>query len=262
MIVALGQFAVSPYWQENVKQCVHRMQEAERKRAALLVLPEAVLATDIADPLCIIREAQPLDGPFMMALLAASTDLALTTVLTLHVPASEEKVFNVLVAIRGGKIVAKYCKLHLYDAFAMQESVNVQAGDELPPVIDVEGMQVGLMTCYDLRFPEVAKSLALRGAELLVLPAAWVNGLHKEHHWETLLAARALDTTCFIAAVSESGPRNIGCSMLVDPLGIVVARADKEPVLMLAECDYTRLMQVRSALPVLANGRFAPPQLS
>ncbi len=70
-------------------------------------------------------------------------------------------------------------------------------GQQIPPVIEVAGLRVGLMTCYDLRFPELALSLALNGAQLLVLPAAWVKGPQKEHHWATLLAARALDTTCY-----------------------------------------------------------------
>ncbi len=93
---------------------------------------------------------------------------------------------------QAGNIVARYAKLHLYDAFAIQESRRVDAGNEIAPLLEVEGMKVGLMTCYDLRFPELALAQALQGAEILVLPAAWVRGPLKEHHWSTLLAARAL----------------------------------------------------------------------
>ena len=182
--------------------------------------------------------------------------------LTLHVPTHDGRVANVLVVLQKGKIVARYHKLHLYDAFSMKESTNVDAGDALPPVVTIGDMSVGVMTCYDLRFPEVAKSLALRGAELIVVPAAWVKGAHKERHWETLISARALDTTCYVAAVSECGPRNIGCSMVADPLGIVIARAAETPALVLAELPRERLENVRAALPVLANGRFQPPTLA
>ncbi len=98
-------------------------------------------------------------------------------------------------------------------------------GQQIPPVIEVAGLRVGLMTCYDLRFPELALSLALNGAQLLVLPAAWVKGPQKEHHWATLLAARALDTTCYIVAAGECGTRNIGLSRIVDPLGTTLAGA-------------------------------------
>lgn len=262
MIIALGQFPVSSQWQHNAAQCTALMAQAEQQAASLLVLPEGVLATDIGDPSCVIREAQPLDGPFMRQLLAISASQSLVTVLTVHVPTKDERVANVLVVIQNGNIVARYHKLHLYDAFSMKESTNVDAGSELPPIIKVGDMNVGVMTCYDLRFPEVAKSLALRGAELIVVPAAWVKGPHKEHHWETLVAARALDTTCYVAAVSECGPRNIGCSMVSDPLGIVVARAAEAPALIFAELSQARLERVRTSLPVLTNGRFKSPTLA
>lgn len=108
-------------------------------------------------------------------------------------------------------------------------------GQQIPPVIEVAGLRVGLMTCYDLRFPELALSLALNGAQLLVLPAAWVKGPQKEHHWATLLAARALDTTCYIVAAGECGTRNIGLSRIVDPLGTTLAGAGSEPQLIFAD---------------------------
>lgn len=159
----------------------------------------------------------------MQLLLAESGRNRLTTVLTLHVPSAEGRATNTLVVLRDGEVIAHYHKLHLYDAFAMQESRRVDPGQQIPPVIEVAGLRVGLMTCYDLRFPELALSLALNGAELLVLPTAWVRGPQKEHHWATLLAARALDTTCYIVAAGECGTRNIGQSRIVDPLGTTLA---------------------------------------
>ena len=165
------------------------------------------------------------------------------------------------VVLREGKIIAHYHKLHLYDAFAMQESRRVDPGRQIPPVIEVAGFRVGLMTCYDLRFPELALSLALNGAQLLVLPTAWVKGPQKEHHWATLLAARALDTTCYVVAAGECGTRNIGQSRIIDPLGTTVAGAGSEPQLIYADISADYLTRVRERLPVLQNRRFAPPQL-
>ena len=115
----------------------------------------------------------------MQPLLAESRRNSLTTVLTLHVPSGEGRATNTLVVLREGAVIAHYHKLHLYDAFAMQESRRVDPGQQIPPVIEVAGLRVGLMTCYDLRFPELALSLALNGAQLLVLPAAWVKGPQK-----------------------------------------------------------------------------------
>ena len=158
-------------------------------------------------------------------------------------------------------LLARYAKLHLYDAFAIQESRHVDAGNEIAPLLEVEGMKVGLMTCYDLRFPELALAQALQGAEILVLPAAWVRGPLKEHHWSTLLAARALDTTCYMVAAGECGNKNIGQSRIIDPFGVTIAAASEMPALIMAEVTPERVRQVRAQLPVLNNRRFAPPQL-
>ncbi|WP_336281861.1 deaminated glutathione amidase [Cronobacter dublinensis] len=261
MKIAVGQFAVTPDWQENALTCVTLMASAARQDAALLVLPEALLARSDNDPDLSVKSAQALGGEYVSQLRGESARNSLTTLLTLHIPTCEGRAANTLIALRGGEIIAQYQKLHLYDAFAVQESRLVDAGDTLPPLIDVAGIKVGLMTCYDLRFPEMALSLALAGAELLALPAAWVRGPLKEHHWATLLAARALDTTCYIVASGECGNRNIGQSRVVDPLGVTLAAAAEGPDLIFAEVSRQRVAQVREQLPVLKNRRFAAPHL-
>lgn len=261
MIIAAGQFAVTPQPETNARICVNLMAQAAASGAALLVLPEALLARHDDCPDLSVKSAQPLDGAFLTLLRQESRNNALTTILTLHVPSGAGRAVNTLVALRGGEIVASYAKLHLYDAFSIQESRRVDAGSLIPPLIDVGGMRVGLMTCYDLRFPELAIAHALQGAEILVLPAAWVRGPLKEHHWATLLAARALDTTCYIVAAGECGARNIGQSRIVSPSGVTLAGADDAPQLIVAEADPVTLQQFREKLPVLRNRKFAPPQL-
>jgi len=261
MKVALGQFAVKREWQENATTCLSMMDQASRADADLLVLPEAVLASDITNPDLILEAAQPLDGPFLSQLLVASKGTRLTTVLGMHVPGNSHKVFNVLVVIRDGKLMAEYRKLHLYDAFAMQESTRVEAGEQVPPLVEVAGMKVGLMTCYDVRFPELARRLVLDGADVLVLPSAWVKGPLKEMHWDLLTRTRALENTCYVVAVGECGTRNIGNSMVVDPLGVPISRAAESHALIFAELDPQRIATARAMLPVLDNRRFSRPEL-
>lgn len=261
MRVAAGQFAVTPDWRQNAETCVMLMQRAWHDRAALLVLPEALLARDDNDPDMSVKSAQPLNGGFIQRLLKESGENTLTTILTVHVPTSEGRAANTLVVIRSGEIIAQYQKLHLYDAFSVQESKRVDAGQALPPLIDVDGVKIGLMTCYDLRFPEMALAHALQGAEVLVLPTAWVRGPLKEHHWSTLLAARALDSTCYLIAAGEYGNKNIGQSRIVDPLGVTLAGAGSTPQLIFAELSGEFLQHVRAQLPVIKNRRFAPPQI-
>lgn len=261
MFVAAGQFAVSPVWEKNAEICVSLMSQAAKNGVSLLVLPEALLARDDADPDLSVKSAQQLEGAFLNRLLQESATNRMTTILTVHVPSLPGRAVNTLVALREGKIVANYAKLHLYDAFSIQESRNVDAGNAIAPLLDVEGLKVGLMTCYDLRFPELSIAQALQGAEVLVLPAAWVRGALKEHHWSTLLAARALDTTCYMIAAGECGNRNIGQSRIIDPFGVTIAAAAEIPALIMAEISAERVRQVRTQLPVLRNRRFAPPQL-
>ncbi|VDZ80243.1 hydrolase [Salmonella bongori] len=110
-------------------------------------------------------------------------------------------------------------------------------------------------------FPDMSMALALQGAEALVLPAGWVRGPLKESQWSTLLAARALDTTCYIIAAGECGNRNIGQSRIIDPLGVTIAAAADRPALIVAEIFRERIQHVRAQLPLLQQRRFAPPQL-
>ena len=262
MKAALGQFAVSREWQENLSTSVRLMGEAKAAGADLFLLPEGILARDITDPDIVLKTAQPLDGPFMQGVLEASKGSALTTLFCIHVPNGKGRVFNVHVAVRDGAIVAAYRKLHLYDAFSALESTNVEPGSEVPPLIEIAGLKCGLMTCYDVRFPELARRLALDGADVLLLPAAWVRGLGKEAHWDVLVTARALENTCYVVATGECGPRNIGASMVVDPLGVAIARAGEAPALIYADIDPARIAAARAALPVLANRRFAGPELA
>ncbi|MBZ6075903.1 deaminated glutathione amidase [Microvirga puerhi] len=262
MKVALGQFAVSKDWKDNAETCVRLMKQAEAGGADLLVLPEGILARDITDPDIVLKSAQSLDGPFMTQVLEASRGSALTMMTCIHVPSGSGRVFNVLVTVRNGAIVSQYRKLHLYDAFSAKESTNVQPGSEIPQILEIAGLKVGVMTCYDVRFPELARRLVVDGAEVIILPAAWVRGLGKEAHWEVLVTARALENTCYMVAVGECGERNIGASMVVDPLGVAVVRAGETPALVFADIDPARIAHARSVLPVLANRRFARPELA
>lgn len=262
MKVATGQFVVGPCWQDNTHHCMSLMAQAEAEGASLLVLPEAILARQDDRPDLSVQSAQPLEGACVARLCEASRQGSMTTVLTLHTPTTAGRAANTLIAIRSGSVIARYQKIHLYDAFNVQESRLVDAGDKIAPIITVGGMKVGLMTCYDLRFPEHAMALALGGAEVLVLPAAWLRGPHKERHWEVLLTARALDTTCYIVASGECGNKNIGQSRVVDPLGVTIAAAAEAPALIFATLDAQRVVEVRKMLPVLKNRRFARPHLT
>ena len=262
MKVALGQIAVGPEWQANLATCRDFYARAAEARADLLVLPEGIIARNSADPDYALKIAQPLDGPFVGGLLEATRTAPVAVMMTVQVPTGTGKVFNTFVTLKEGRIVAAYRKLHLYDAFSGQESRNVVPGDEVPPLVEIAGFRIGTMTCYDLRFPELARRLAADGADAFVLPAAWVKGPLKERHWEVLAAARALENTCWMVAVGECSERDIGCSRVIDPLGVVTAGAGEGPALVFAELDLDRVAYARKVLPALTNRRFVTPQLA
>lgn len=261
MKVALGQFAVSKIWEENLLTVHTLMEQAEKEKAKLLVLPEGILARDIADPHIVLTSAQSLEGPFITEILKKSRSCSLALAMTIHTKTGSARVHNDQLVIKNGKVIASYTKLHLYDAFHMKESVNVEPGTEVPPLVDLEGFKFGLMTCYDVRFPELARRLAADGADVLLLPAAWVRGLGKEAHWKILVTARALENTCYVVAVGECGERNIGDSMVVDPLGVAIVQAGEAPALVYAEISHERIVYARKILPVLENRKFKTPEL-
>lgn len=263
MKVALGQFAVEIESEKNLLTCLDLMQKSQQAGADLLVLPEGICSRNIADPELVLKAAQAIDGPFITRLAEATVHNALTVVFCMHVPVPDKhnKVWNVQVVLAGGKVAAAYKKLHLYDAFATRESDYVEPGSDVPPLLNIAGFKVGLMTCYDLRFPELARRLCSDGAEVLLCPSAWLKGPLKEHHWQVLNTARALENTAYMVSAGECGPRNIGMSMVVDPLGVVVAQAAENPALLFCELDKARVEHARRVLPVLQNRRFIRPEL-
>lgn len=260
--VALGQFFVQPESGTNLTIVTELIDRADQGGAGLLLLPEGIIARKPGDNTWPVTHCEPLDGPFVSGLLKASVGKTVTVVCTVQIALPNEKRYaNDLLVVRDGKILLCYRKLHLYDAFNARESDNAVAGNAVPALVDVGPFRCGFMTCYDIRFPELARSLALSGATLLVVPAAWVRGPLKEMHWDINIRARALENTCYLAAVSECGPVNVGQSKIADPYGVVVAQCGTANQLLFADIDAKTVEACRESLPVLKNRRFAAPHL-
>jgi predicted amidohydrolase len=179
-------------------------------------------------------------------------------------PSDDGRVYNTAVAFSGtGDLVASYRKLHLFDALGQRESDLVAPGDEVV-LTSLAGATVGLQICYDIRFPELTRALAVGGASLVTVSAAWQAGLFKEEHWVTLLRARAIENTVWVAAVGQvpdpaakptRAPTGRRRSMLIDPLGVV--RCDLGPAagVTVVDADLALVETVRATLPSLANRR-------
>jgi predicted amidohydrolase len=258
LTVALVQVASA---QDPVKNR-DRLADLEVPSADLVVLPE-VYQRDLGRPDEELGpDAEDLDGPFVEALTARAEEHGGTWVAGMIERSEDPDLpYNTLVVVDGQGLRASYRKIHLYDSFGYKESDRLVAGERTPVVVDVGGLPVGLMTCYDLRFPELARELSREALPLLVVPAAWVAGPRKLHHWRTMVTARAIENVTYVAAVGQPAPRYTGHSMLVDPRGDVVVEAGDDDAVLVGEVSQALLDEARAENPSLLNRRDAEPWL-
>jgi predicted amidohydrolase len=227
--------------------------------ADLVVLPEGTMHDFGTTGHDLAQVAEPLDGPFVATLAAQARRLGATVIAGMF-ERTDELPFNTLVVIApDGSLAATYRKIHLYDSFGYRESDRLSAGDIEPVVVDIGGVPTGLMTCYDLRFPEMGRALVDAGAELFVVPAAWVAGEHKLHHWRTLLTARAVENTVAVVAAAQGGKRYTGHSLVVDAWGSIVSEAGESDDVVHADIDPVVVAQARDVNPSLSNRRIRTP---
>ena len=223
----------------------------------LVVFPE-VFMRDFGKPGSHVGEyAETLDGAFVKRLVDLAADHGVTVVAGMFERSEDpDRPYNTLVVVDPDGLRASYRKIHLYDSFGYKESDRLLAGPVEPVLVDVGGFKVGLLTCYDLRFPELARELTKQGAELLVVPAAWVAGPGKVDHWRTLAKARAIENTVFVAAVGQPGPRYTGHSLVVGPDGALLAEVGDGDHVVQATVTHDLLEDARATNPSLANRRF------
>lgn len=274
MRISLVQLAATTDKADNLAVIRRLVPDAARERPDVVVLPEACMHDFGPPEMSLGPVAEPLDGPFVTALADLAREHATHFVAgVIEESEDPERPYNTLVALGpDGSITGRYRKLHLYDSFGFRESDKLRAGDlgETRPgghdgdagdgagtaFIDVAGIRLGLFTCYDLRFPELSRVLVDGGADVLCVPAAWVRGPLKEGHWETLLKARAIENTAYVAAAAQCGKRYCGRSMLVDPMGVAVSALGETEGAAAGEVSAERIAEVRKTNPSLTHRRF------
>lgn len=255
MRIALLQFASAVDAATNRATVVEQLAALRPGDTDLVVLPEASMHDFGSPALDLAAVAEPLDGPFV-AMLADQARRLSTTIIAGMFERTDALPFNTLVVIGpDGTLRSTYRKIHLYDSFGYRESERLLPGDVEPVVVEIAGRQVGLMTCYDLRFPELARALVDQGAEMLVVPAAWVAGDRKLDHWRTLLAARAIENVVHVVASAQGGDRYTGHSLVIDPWGSIVVEADSTPALLQTTVEAGDIVRAREENPSLANRR-------
>ena len=256
--VAIAQFAPTARAEANLHHIEELVSRAAARGADLVLFPE--YSSYFVDPFdeSLARNAQDIDGPFVSGLveLASTHDVHLVAGL-LERGLDGRRVRNTVVAVDATGVLASYRKLHLYDAFGQRESDWVEPGEPgAPQTFELGGLVFGLMTCYDLRFPEVARLLADAGVDVALVAAEWVRGPLKEHHWRTLLHARAIENTMYVAAADHPPPLGIGNSMVVDPAGVEIAAIGTATDVAVAWLEKEAVDRVRRVNPALALRRF------
>ncbi|AIR63804.1 carbon-nitrogen hydrolase family protein [Cedecea neteri] len=259
MKIALGQFTTDTDKAVNLAKAEAAIQEASQNGAKLLVLPETFMAfISPSSATCYADIAEPLEGPFVTGLCAAAraADIYLIVGMFERNPEDNIRAWNTTLLIDNhGKLLHAYRKTHLYDAFSYQESRNIIPGDNPLKVVETEMGRIGLMVCYELRFPEIARELALQGADLLIVPTAWVHGPLKEQHFQALVSARALENTLPVVACDQTGNIYSGRSLVCDAMGVARNSMGIEQGLIYSEIDYEHTRKTREALPCLGHRR-------
>jgi predicted amidohydrolase len=256
--VGVAQFAPAASVSANLDVIRDLVDRAAARGAGVVLFPE--YSSYFIDPFddSLAVHAETVDGPFVTALTSIAAAAGVTVVAGLLEKGSDgQRVRNTVVAVDATGLIALYRKLHLYDAFGQRESDWVEPGEiEAPQTFEHGGLRFGLMTCYDLRFPEVTRTLADAGADVVLVAAEWVRGPLKEHHWRTLLQARAIENTLFVAAADHPPPLGVGHSLVIDPQGVAIAAVGTGTDVAVAHLDVEAVARVRRVNPALELRRF------
>jgi predicted amidohydrolase len=264
MRAAAVQFNSTDDIKRNRTKAEQLVRAAAADGADLVVLPEKWSVLGTGEQMA--AAAEPLDGPSISWARSIAAELEIDLVAGSIVERVEgrEKTSNTSVHVGpDGEVSAVYRKIHMFDVevdgTVYRESDGEEPGEEIVVSRLANGVGLGMSVCYDLRFPELYRILALRGAEVVVIPAAFTLATTRDH-WETLLRARAIENQCFVVAPNQIGThppgnRSGGRSLIVDPWGLPLAMAPDGDAAIVAELDHDRLQEVRRDLPSLANRR-------
>ncbi|MFD1705618.1 carbon-nitrogen hydrolase family protein [Siminovitchia sediminis] len=257
MKVAVAQLNSSTDKQENLEKAKQYIKQAKGLGADFILFPEIYMA--FVPPSSDIRPAdvaEPLDGTFVTGLSETAKRHQIYVICGIYEKALNDnhRAYNTTIFLdRSGKLLQAYRKTHLYDAFNYMESDTITPGIESNEVIETEFGTVSLMVCYEIRFPEICRKLAINGSDFIFVPAAWVAGDMKEDHFQTILRTRAIENTVFVIAADQVGNIYSGRSMIIDPMGVILASAGEEESLIVTEIDKERIERVRKKLPSVAD---------
>ena len=259
MKVGVVQFKASTKKEDNLKKIISYISKASSKNATLCAFPEFIMfytnSSQTAKQLANLAET--IKGNFVTTIAKAAKINHIQVIGSFYEKSrKKDRVYDTsFVVNESGRVISTYRKIHLYDALGFKESNKMVSGSKITKPVKTSLGKVGMMICYDLRFPEMARSLAVAGSEVLVVPSAWVKGNMKEEHWITINKTRAIENGCYVIAPDQVGNIYCGRSLVVDPYGKILLDMKKKQCIDFVNIDLNKVKKIRKILPLLKNRR-------
>jgi predicted amidohydrolase len=260
MRIAVAQYAAGMDKPANLATLQRQIAEAAEDGATLVIAPEGAMHDFGPQDLALAPVAESIDGPFVTGLADVASSRGVTVVAGMFesVDADPTRAYNTVVAVGPtGELIGRYRKQHLFDALGWRESERLVAGEPAQRLVFESGeFRVGVLTCYDIRFPELTRALVDDGATLLAVPSAWVAGRSKAQQFRTLATARAIENVCYLAGAVQSPPSYTGESVVIDPFGEILVELAEADGVAVADISAERVVACRERMPSLSNRRW------
>lgn len=259
MKVAVVQFKASTKKEINLQKIISFISKAAARKATLCAFPEFMMfyTNSKQTPTQLAELSETINGNFVSSIAQAAKENKIQVVGSFYEKSKKkDRVYDTSFVIdKNGKVISTYRKIHLYDALGFRESDKMASGSKIAKPVKTSVGKIGMMICYDLRFPEMSRSLAIAGSEVLVAPSAWVKGNMKEEHWFTINKTRAIENGCYVVAPDQVGNIYCGRSVVVDPYGKILLDMKKKQGIGYATIDLKKVKDTRKVLPLLKNRR-------
>ena len=259
---ALVQMKSSVNKEQNLAYSLELINEAAKNKARLICFPEFQMAYSPPEQKAeaLHKIAEKINGNFISTLSYSAKQNKINVIATIYeiinTNKQNHKVFDTAIIINDlGKLQSVYRKVHLYDALGFKESKKLVAGSIIERPTRTSVGNLGLLICYDMRFPEISRILTVNGASILASPSAWVAGFMKQEHWEIMVKARAIENGVYVIAPNQVGNIYCGHSMVIDPFGSTLVDMGNREGIEIIDIDSSRIDTIRRTLPLLMNRR-------